>query len=339
MTRPPKRTGTFSTGTRLAERWGAGSCPWVIVPCVERTRPSAAERRLAQRLATRSSLDQGGAVVGPDLAEDDQLGPVPGVAGVRGRARAPAAGGRRRTGRPAPPTTRAAAGGARARRRRGRCAVGQLGRGGVTAGPARRPGRSRRRPLRPAPGVARGPGGPCGPGGAGSPGAGRPRPRPAGPGRSSARSATWPRRWASEAVVKGTPRAAKRASRGSAPGTARPPACASRPRTARPPCRRRPAASAMRSHHSVGAVGPAAGHLDEVGVGQHVAGPGGRQLLDGRGVGVPAASTDARRPLGHRDRVAQVVEAPRPDPVDRAEEHVEGVAGRAASATSSIRPR
>ncbi len=42
------------------------------------------EHRLAEGPADQVLLDQGGPVVGADLAEDDQLGPLAGVAGVRG---------------------------------------------------------------------------------------------------------------------------------------------------------------------------------------------------------------------------------------------------------------
>ena len=248
----------------------------------------------------------------------------------------PPAAGRRRRGRRAPTTTRAAAGGARARRARGRCGA--------------RPARPASAPLRPSGGRRhrhrhrrRAPAGPREPAGDGRPGA-RSTPTAASRARrSSARSATWSRRWASDAVVSGTPRAAKRASSGSAgycsPAGLRHPAdesSAAMPVAA--------AASAMRSHHSPGAVGTAPGHLDQVGVGEHVAGSGGRQLLHGLGVGVPAV-VDRRGPTTRPSRrVVEVVEAPGPHPVHRAEQHVERVAGEQVGhlvhpARGSSRPR
>lgn len=140
------------------------------------------------------------------------------------------------------------------------------------------------------------------------------------------RSATWSRRWASEAVVNGTPWAAKRARRGSAgycsaAGFRQP---AEESSAAVPLVL---AASANRSHHSR-AVGTAAGHLDEVGVGQHVTGTRGRELLDRFGVGVPAGVDGPGGPLGHRRPVVEIVEPPRAEPVDRADEDIERVAGQ-----------
>ncbi len=76
-----------------------------------------------------------------------------------------------------------------------------------------------------------------------------------------------------------------------------------------------------------GCVGHVAGHLDQVGMGQHVARARCGELLHRSGVRVPAVIDAPRRPLRHRHRVVEVVEAPPSDPVHRAEQHVEGIAG------------
>ena len=75
-------------------------------------------------------------------------------------------------------------------------------------------------------------------------------------------------------------------------------------------------------------AGDPSGDLDQVRVGEHVAHPGGAQLLHGPGVLVPHRVDVPVVPLGQHLGVAQDVEPPRPEPVHRAEQHVEGVAGQ-----------
>ena len=127
--------------------------------------------------------------------------------------------------------------------------------------------------------------------------------------------------------MSGTPRATKRSSRPRAgycsPTGLRQPAeesSAAMPDDA--------AASAMRSHHSAGASGTWPATLIRSGWASTSQLPRRRQLLQGRGVGLPAGVDVAGRPLGHRHRVVEVVEAPAADPVHRAQQDVEGVAGQ-----------
>ncbi len=70
------------------------------------------------------------------------------------------------------------------------------------------------------------------------------------------------------------------------------------------------------------------GHLDQVGVGEDITGPRGSQLLHGPGVLVPHRVDVAHVPLRHDQGVVEDVEAPRPQPVHRPQQHVEGVAGQ-----------
>ena len=209
MTLPPKRTGTFSTGHRLADDRVVDLAPDDL---------ALVERLGAQRQAdsftvwpTRSCSTRVGRLFGPHLAQDHQLRLVAGVP-VRGAEwrppPAPRASGRRTRGRPGPTTSRAAAGGARARRARGRCA-GRPARPGWPRSPTPRSPRAGRRP----PGRPKGTEWPWRRRKACS--ASTPT-ESSSARRSPARSATWSRRWASEAVVKGTPWAARRASSGSA---------------------------------------------------------------------------------------------------------------------------
>ena len=158
---------------------------------------------------------------------------------------APSAPGRRRTGRPGCPRCRAGAAGGPAAPRPGWCArrrvrrawppvsrPGAVGRTGVAPGggrPAPGPRRSRAASVR------------------GTPGATTPRRRSSSVRRSSARSATSGRVWASEAVVSGTPAVDEAPEQRAAPGTPPPPACASRPRRPRRPSPTRTAASVIRS--------------------------------------------------------------------------------------------
>ena len=63
-------------------------------------------------------------------------------------------------------------------------------------------------------------------------------------------------------------------------------------------------------------------------MGQDVAGPRCRQLLERPRVLLPAVVDLAGRPLVHLQRDVDVVEAPGAQPVHRAQQHVEGVAGQ-----------
>ena len=162
--------------------------------------------------------------------------------------------------------------------------------------------------------------------------------------RSSARSATWSSRWASEAVVRGTPRATKRSSsRWRRVLLAHRLAPAGRGELGRHARRRRRLGDAV---PPLGRrVGDVAGHLDQVGVGEHVARARGGQLLDGRRCRRPSR----RRPRAPTTRAIETGSSRSSkrhaaDPVHRAEQDVEGVAGEQAghlvhAALGSSRPR
>ena len=98
------------------------------------------------------------------------------------------------------------------------------------------------------------------------------------------------------------------------PGTARPPACASpaEDTSAAMPDRRGRLGHAVPP--LVRRVGHVARRLDEVGMGQHVARPRGRQLLERLGVGLPAGVDLAGRPLGHGDAGRRGRRSARPRP-------------------------
>ena len=303
MIRPSKRTGMFSTGT-CSPRIGWWICPARSRPVC---RHAATERplRLVDGLAHEVLVDQRGAVVGAHLARARPArdrSPALRVLGPRSdgaHRHQEQEVGEGEVGQDAPGPEQALevlelvgleVGVARA-------SSAGVGHGQPSSAPAGRPTGG------PANGTGYGSRAryPCS---ASTPTAAEQRAQVVGPVGDVVEAVGVRRRGERDAAGRRSARAA------AGPGTARPPACATRPRTPRPPCPTATAASAIRSHHSAGASGHAAGHLDQVGVGQHVARARGRQLLHGRGVRVPAGVDLARRPLGHRHRVVEVVEAP-----------------------------